>query len=65
MADDRIIQGIPRIAEMYKALAERRGIFFFNAGALPLSYDGVHLSEEGNRMLAKKLCEKLTGCRQP
>lgn len=59
VTDDRIIQGIPRIAEMYKALAERRGIFFFNAGALPLSYDGVHLSEEGNIQLAHRVWEFL------
>lgn len=52
--DEGIIEGIHKIAELYRTLARERGTLFLAAGSLPLSYDGVHLSREGNRQLAKK-----------
>ena len=59
VTEDRIIQGISEIAELYRELAERRGLIFFEAGTLPLSHDGVHLSEEGNRRLGQTLWDYL------
>ncbi len=48
---------------LYQALAEERGAAFMDCRELPLSYDGVHLSEEGHHMLANKLYEKLKSIR--
>ena len=44
-------------AEYCKALAARLGIRFADAGEwnIPLSYDGVHMTEEGHRYFAKEL----------
>lgn len=53
VSDEKIIQGIPKISELYRELARERGTLFLAAGSLPLSHDRVHLSEEGNRQLAK------------
>lgn len=49
------------LGKHYKALAERLGIRFADAGEwnVPLAYDGVHLSEEGHRVFAKGLIEYL------
>ena len=59
VSDERIIQGIHSMAELYRELAERNGILFLEAGTLPLSHDGVHLSEEGNRQLGQRLWDFL------
>ena len=55
VADERTIQGVHSFAELYRELADRRGLLFFEAGDLPISHDGVHLSEEGSRQLGQRL----------
>ena len=50
------------LAGLYKDLAERTGCAFLDAGGSELvsDLDGVHLTEEGHRILAEKLAEKLS-----
>ncbi len=57
--DEHIIAESRLLGELYKTLAEKWGAAFVDCRELPLSHDGVHLSEEGHTMLADKLCEKL------
>ena len=40
-------------AKEYKKLSEELNCEFIDAGACPLAFDGVHLSEEGHKMLAE------------
>lgn len=55
--DQKLIGASIILAEQYQALSERLGIRFGNAGQwnVPLSYDGVHLTEEGHRAFAEGL----------
>lgn len=55
--DENIIGESALLGGLYRALAQERGIAFADGEGLPISYDGVHLSEEGNRVLASKLYE--------
>ena len=59
--DQELIENSVTLAKYYKALAERLGIQFADAGkwSVPLAYDGVHLTEEGHRALAQGLIEYL------
>ena len=60
----------------YKALSERLGVRFADAGEwdIPLTFDGVHFTEEGHKAFAERLaddicafggnyCENENGCR--
>lgn len=55
--DQDLIDDSVRLAKLYKALAERLGIRFLNAGDwnVPLCFDGVHFAEEGQRAFAQGL----------
>ena len=55
--DQKLIGASIILAKQYQALSERLGIRFGNAGQwnVPLSYDGVHLTEEGHRAFAEGL----------
>ena len=55
--DQKLIGASITLAKQYQALSERLGIRFGNAGQwnVPLSYDGVHLTEEGHRAFAEGL----------
>ena len=59
--DQAMIAGSLALAEQYRALSERLGIRFADAGQwnTPLAYDGVHLTEEGHRAFALGLIEYL------
>lgn len=59
--DQELIDDAVALAKYYKALAERLGIRFADAGEwnVPIAYDGVHLTEEGHRAFAKRLIEYL------
>lgn len=52
-----------RLAELYRALAARRGIRFADAGAwgIELLFDGVHFSEAGHRAFAEGIRRVLEG----
>lgn len=59
--DQGLIDDSIALAQYYKALAERIGIRFADAGEwnVPLAYDGVHLTEEGHKAFAEGLMEYL------
>ena len=65
--EERLLGESRRLGEVYGALAERLEaegleIDFTNAAvwALPVAYDGVHLSEEGHLLLAEHLLKELS-----
>ena len=57
----KLIEESEKLGELYARLAERRGIFFADAGNwdVELLFDGVHFSPAGHAAFAKKLKEKL------
>ncbi len=59
--DEELIEDSLRLAKLYKALCEDHGIRFVDAGDwnVPLSYDGVHFTEEGQRVFAEGLFHAL------
>lgn len=59
--DEELIQDSIRLGTLYEALADRLGIRFLNAGAwdVPLAFDGVHFTQEGQRIFAEKLAKEL------
>lgn len=59
--DQVLIDDSITFSKYCKALAERLGIRFADAGDwnTPLAYDGVHLTEEGHRAFAQGLIEYL------
>lgn len=59
--DQELIDDSVRMAQLYQALAERLGICFLNAGdwGIPLSFDGVHFTKEGQTVFAEKLTNAL------
>ena len=52
------IEESKRFPECYKAVAEAKGCIFFNAAAhiYPSEVDSLHLTPEGHKVLAEKLC---------
>ena len=59
--EEELAQAIRDLEPAYRALAAERGIPFASLGdwSLPLTYDGVHLSEAGHRALAENLLKLL------
>lgn len=57
----QLIDGSRTFAQLCRALAERMGIRFADAGKwdIPLAYDGVHFTEQGHRVFAARLLEEL------
>ena len=57
----QLIDGSRTFAQLCRALAERMGIRFADAGKwdIPLAYDGVHFTEQGHRAFAAGLLEEL------
>lgn len=53
------------LSKAYMELAEKKGIPFFDTAAEPLgiSYDGVHLSEDGHRQLAHRIADHINKIR--
>lgn len=54
VTEPRLSAESAKLSSVYKALAQRLGIFFFDAGQLgvKLLFDGVHFSESGHRTFA-------------
>lgn len=52
--EDRILEETARMGDCYRALAERRGIPFADSKPwdIPMTFDGVHFTEEGHRRFA-------------
>lgn len=59
--DEELIQDSIRLGTLYEALADRLGIRFLNAGTwdVPLAFDGVHFTQEGQRVFAENLAKEL------
>ena len=57
----QLIEDSHAFARLCQALAERMGIRFADAGTwdIPLTYDGVHFTEQGHRAFAAGLLEEL------
>lgn len=55
--DEELIADSVRLANCYEALCGRLGIRFVNAGDwnVPLAYDGVHFTQEGQAVFAQGL----------
>ena len=55
--EQRLIDESVSVADVYQALAQDLGICFADAGQwnIPLSYDGVHFTQEGHRDFARQL----------
>lgn len=54
-----IVEAVEKLASHCAALAEKRGLPFFDPGLCDLTYDGVHLSPEGHRQFAERLMKRL------
>ena len=57
----RLIDASKELNHGYRSLAERLGIPFANAGAwdIPMTFDGVHFTEDGHRAFAERLYDYL------
>lgn len=61
--DDGLVEESKALVGQYKALAERLGLHFADAGAwnIDLAFDGVHFTEEGHMHFAEGLALCLEG----
>ena len=61
VSDETLIARSSRLAEEYRRLARDRGIRFLDAADwdIPLTFDGVHFTEEGHRRFAENLMEHI------
>ena len=61
VSDETLIARSFRLAEEYRRLARDRGIRFLDAADwdIPLTFDGVHFTEEGHRRFAENLMEDI------
>lgn len=59
--EQTMVEASRQLAAEYKKLAERLGIGFADAGMwkIPMAFDGVHFTEEGHRIFAENLLNKL------
>ena len=57
--NERAVEESRRFPECYQAIARKYGCIFFNAAEYiyPSEVDSLHLTPEGHRILAEKLCE--------
>ena len=60
--DQELINDSVHLASLYETLAEQLGIRFLNAGKwnIPLCFDGVHFTEDGQDIFAQRLHQELT-----
>ena len=60
--DDGLVEASGELSRHYKALAERLGLRYADAGEwdIGLAYDGVHFTEEGHARFAKGLASRLS-----
>lgn len=61
--DEELIEDSVRLGVLYETLAARLGIRFLNAGSwnVPLGFDGVHFTQEGQQVFAECLAKELMG----
>ena len=53
--DRNLVDGSRALGRIYRELARKTGVRFADAGELPLCFDGVHLTEEGQIALGDKI----------
>lgn len=60
--DQELIADSVRLSKLYQSLSERLGIRFLDAGNwdIPLAFDGVHFTQEGQSVFAEGLLGELT-----
>ena len=60
--DQELIEDSVRMAALYEALAGRLGVRYLNAGNwnVPLAFDGVHFTLEGQEVFAEALAKEMT-----
>lgn len=58
-----LIDTSKELSGKYKDLTHRIGIWFVDAGEwdIPMTFDGVHFTEEGHKAFAEGLYESITG----
>ena len=61
--DQELIDDSFRMARLYEALADHMKVRFINAGDwnVPLAFDGVHFTLEGQKVFADALAKELIG----
>lgn len=61
--DQELIDDSVRMAHLYESLAGRMGIRYYNAGSwnIPVAFDGVHFTLEGQEIFADALAKELMG----
>ena len=61
--DQELIDDSVRMGQLYEDLAERMKVRFFNAGNwnVPLAFDGVHFTLDGQKVFADALAKELMG----
>ena len=59
--DQALIHASLSLSQKYKGLSERLDVEFADAGEwnIPLTFDGVHFTEEGHRIFAERLSNYL------
>ena len=59
--DEELIEDSYRLAKLYEELCDRLGIHYLNSGDwnIPLAYDGVHFTQEGQEAFAQCLYNAL------
>jgi len=59
--EQELIDDSVRLVQLYEDLALRLGVRFANAGTwnVPLAFDGVHFTEEGQAVFAQHLADAL------
>ena len=63
--DQELIDDSVILSKRYESLANRLGITYFDASrwGIPLAFDGVHFTSEGQEIFAEALYRALSGCR--
>lgn len=61
VSDDQLVRESLALCSLYRHLAEEKNILFADAGEwnVPLAFDGVHITEEGNRIFAENLLRRI------
>lgn len=57
VTENQLVQNAITLGSLYRRQAEEKNVLFADAGAwsIPLAFDGVHMTEEGNKRFAANL----------
>ena len=67
VTEERLLTESARLAQHYEALARKLGCTFADAGSwdIPLLFDGVHFSEAGHQIFARRIARTLDALFSP